>query len=64
MAGYLHPVLSGLHCDHILIMADVHIWYVYACLSILTHILLRRIYMQIMYNYVCYYVLIIQIALL
>ena len=28
MAGYLHPVLTGLNCDHILIMADVHIWYV------------------------------------
>ena len=28
MAGYLHPVLSGLNCDHIIIMTDVHIWYV------------------------------------
>ena len=28
MTGYLHPVLSGLNYDHILIMADVHICYV------------------------------------
>ena len=36
MAGYLHPILSGLNCDHILIMANVHIWYV-LCMPIYTY---------------------------
>ena len=35
MAGYLHPVLSDLNYDHILIMADVYIWYV-LCMPIYT----------------------------
>ena len=35
MAGYLH-VLSGLNCDHILIMADAYIWYV-LCMLIYTY---------------------------
>ena len=36
MAGYLHPILSGLNCDHILIMANVHIWCV-LCMPIYTY---------------------------
>ena len=36
MAEYLHLVLSGLNYDQILIMADVHIWYV-LCMSIYTY---------------------------
>ena len=48
MAGYLHPVLTGLNCDHILIMADFHIWYV-LCMPIYAYSYTAQAYINCTY---------------